>query len=157
MDPGELTSSLGIYLATFVIAVVGSVVPIISIEVFLIGLVMIVGPADAVPIVALAAIGQTLGKLPIYFGTRGLTGLLARQPATGNRAGQRRRIERVRRWFARFHPVKLLAASALVGIPPFSLAATAAGVLAIPPRTFCAVVAIGRALRFAAIFAVARL
>ncbi|MBA2542976.1 MAG: hypothetical protein H0V17_25270 [Deltaproteobacteria bacterium] len=151
MDPGELISSLGMYAATFVIAVVGAILPIISIEVFLIGLVMLVGPADAIPIVALAAIGQTLGKLPIYFGTRGLTQLSTRSPA------QARRIARVRTWFARFRPTKLLAVSALVGLPPFSLAATAAGVLAIPPRTFCVVVGGCRALRFAAIFAVAHL
>lgn len=150
MDPGEL-GSLGPYAATFVIAVVGAILPIVSIEVFLIGLVMLVGPADAIPIVALAAIGQTLGKLPIYFGARGLTKLSARSPT------QARRIERVRAWFARFHPTRLLAVSALVGLPPFSLAATAAGVLAIPPRTFCVVVGVCRALRFAAIFAVARM
>jgi membrane protein YqaA with SNARE-associated domain len=149
MDSGELVSSLGVYGATFVIALIGSIVPIISIEVFLIGLVLVVGPVDAVPVIVLAATGQLLGKLPIYGAARGLTGLSARSPA------QARRIERIRAWFSRFHPKVMLAASALVGLPPFSLAATAAGVLAIPLRTFCVVVVVCRGLRFAAILLLA--
>ncbi len=150
MDPGELIGSLGLYAATLVIAVVGAVLPIISIEVFLFGVAVMVGPADAVPLVVLAAIGQVLGKLPIYGAARGLTGLTAKSPK------QARRIERIRAWFARYRPTTVLAASALLGIPPFSLAATAAGILGISTRRFCGVVAVARALRFAAIFALAR-
>lgn len=143
MDPGELVGSLGVYAATFVIAVIGSLVPIVSIEVFLIGLVLVVGPVDAAAVVVLAALGQLLGKLPIYFGARGLAQL------------QARRVERLRAWFSKLHPTVMLAASALVGLPPFSLAATAAGVLAIPVRVFCVVVVVCRGLRFAAILVVA--
>ncbi len=146
----ELVGSLGLPVATFAIALVGAVFPIVSIEVFLIGVAVIAGPGDAVLLVPLAAVGQLLGKLPIYGAARGLTGLTARSPK------QARRVERMRGWFARWHPTKLLAASALVGIPPFSLAATAAGVLGIQLRTFCIVVGVSRGLRFAAIFALAR-
>jgi membrane protein YqaA with SNARE-associated domain len=150
VSPEDLVASLGLPIATFVIALVGAVIPIISIEVFLIGVAVIAGPGDAALLVPLAAIGQLLGKLPIYGAARGLTGLTARSPK------QARRIERVRTWFASYHPTKLLAASALLGIPPFSLAATAAGILGIQLRTFCIVVGVSRALRFAAIFALAR-
>jgi len=145
-----LVGAVGLPVATFVIALVGAVFPIVSIEVFLVGVAVVVGPADAALLVPLAAIGQLLGKLPIYGAARGLTRLGARSPK------QARRIERVRAWFARFHPPTILAASAVLGIPPFSLAATAAGALGIPVRTFCMVVGIGRAARFAAIFALAR-
>lgn len=143
MDPGGLIGSIGVYAATFVIAVVGSLLPIVSIEVFLIGLVHVVGPVDALPVVVLAALGQLLGKLPVYYGARGLASL------------QARRVARLRTWFSRLHPAAMLAASALLGLPPFSLAATAAGVLAIPVRVFCAVIAVCRGLRFAIILAVA--
>lgn len=145
MDPGELIASLGLPLATFAIALVGAVLPIISIEVFLIAIALTVGPGQAALLVPLAAAGQVLGKLPIYGASRGLSSL---SPT---------KVERIRRWFARFHPTKVIAASALLGIPPFSLAATAAGVLGVPVRTFCIVIGAGRALRFAAIFALARL
>ncbi len=141
MNPDELIAAIGLYAATFVIAVVGAVVPIISIEVFLIAIAITVGPADAVPLVALAAVGQTLGKLPIYFGAR----------AVADRA----KLDRLRAWAARWHPGVLLATSSVLGLPPFSLLATMAGVLSVRPRTFCVVVALGRAVRFAAIFVVA--
>jgi membrane protein YqaA with SNARE-associated domain len=143
VDPGELIATLGLPLATFAIALVGAVFPIISIEVFLIGVAVIAGPGEAVLLVPLAALGQLLGKLPIYGAARGL-------------ARSSPRIERLRTWFARYHPTTVLAASALFGLPPFSLAATAAGVLGIQLRTFCVVVGCGRALRFAAIFVIAR-
>jgi len=143
VDPGELIATLGLPLATFAIALVGAVVPIVSIEVFLIGVAVIAGPGEAVLLVPLAALGQLLGKLPIYGAARRLTRSSAR-------------IERLRTWFARYHPTVVLAASALFGLPPFSLAATAAGVLGIHIRTFCVVVGCARALRFAAIFGIAR-
>ncbi len=146
MDPGALVGTIGIYAATFVIAVVGSLIPIISIEVFLIGVAVTIGPAEAVPLVAIASIGQVLGKLPIYYAARGVANSLAKRRA---------RLERVRLWAARWRPSVLLATSSVLGLPPFSLLATAAGVLAIPPRTFCVVVALGRAVRFAAIFGIA--
>jgi membrane protein YqaA with SNARE-associated domain len=144
VNPGELIASLGLPIATFVIALVGAVVPIISIEVFLIAVAATIGPADAVLLVPLAAIGQLLGKLPIYGAARGLTSL----------AKDRR--DRVRSWFSRWHPTKVLVASAVLGVPPFSLAATAAGVLGIRMRTFCLAVGFGRAVRFAGIFVIAR-
>ncbi|MGE0550533.1 MAG: VTT domain-containing protein [Kofleriaceae bacterium] len=132
------------------IAVVGSVIPIISIEVFLIGLAVLATGTSVAPIIILAAAGQVIGKLPIYSAARGLTVLSTRSPT------QSQRIARIRRWFSRFRPTLVLAASALLGLPPFSLAATAAGVLAIPARTFCIVVGICRAARFAVIVVIAR-
>jgi membrane protein YqaA with SNARE-associated domain len=138
VDPDKVIAAVGLYAATFVIAAVGSVLPVISIEVFLIGVALTVGAADAVPLVALAALGQTLGKLPIYFGTR----------AVADRA----KLDRVRAWAARWHPSVLLATSSVLGLPPFSLLATMAGVLSVRVRTFCIVVVLGRATRFAAIF-----
>jgi membrane protein YqaA with SNARE-associated domain len=48
----------------------------------------------------------------------------------------------------------VLAASALTGLPPFSIVATAAGLLAIRVRAFAAIVLAGRGLRFAIVIAV---
>lgn len=145
MDVDQLVAAAGIYVATFVIAVVGSILPLVSIEVFLVGLTLAIGPEEAVPVVLLAALGQVLGKLPVYLAARRAAELAAVQP----------RVARIRTWVAawRRSPAVVLAASAALGLPPFSLAATAAGLLAIELRTFCIVVAIGRAVRFAAIIA----
>ncbi len=153
MDPGSLVGSIGIYAATFAIATISSVLPIISIELFLIGVAMTAEPAHPSVLVALAATGQVLGKLPIYYASRGAARLCTR--GTAERSERRReRLRRIRERASRWHPGVLLATSSILGLPPFSLLATAAGVLAIPARTFSIVVALGRAARFAAILAV---
>jgi membrane protein YqaA with SNARE-associated domain len=144
MTAEQIVAGVGVYAGTFVVALVGSLVPLISIEVFLIALVLTRGDDGVIAIVLLAAAGQLAGKLPIYFGARGLVTL----PGS-----QRDRLERLRRWVAarRHGSTMMLAGSALLGVPPFSIAASAAGVLAIRVPVFCVVVGIGRALRFAAI------
>jgi membrane protein YqaA with SNARE-associated domain len=147
MDTASLIGCVGIYAATFVIAVVGAMIPIVSIEVFLGGLALAGKlPAGVPAIVAIAAVGQVLGKLPVYFATRRL-------------AGRSERVDKLRARVARWRdrPLLVLAASALVGLPPFAIAASAAGVLAIEPRRFVVVAGVGRALRFAAIVGLATL
>jgi membrane protein YqaA with SNARE-associated domain len=89
-----------------------------------------------------------IGKLPVYAAARGVAAIPGHQ---------RRWVERVRGWVARFgnRPNVVLVTSAVLGLPPFSIISTAAGALAIPPRTFCALVAFGRALRFTILVAIA--
>jgi len=143
-----MEAMFGIYAGTFAIAIASCFVPMISIEVFLVGITLARGPGDAVALVLLAAVGQIIGKLPIYYATRGLTSLEGRH---------RRWIERMRRWLARTRcsPEVALSASALLGIPPFALASTAAGAFAIPAARFSLIVGVGRALRFAVLIAIA--
>lgn len=146
-----MLDALGIYAGAFAIGVGSCFVPVISIEVFLVGLVVTRGPgglAAAAALVALATLGQVLGKLPVYFATRGLTNLEGRH---------RRWLERLRHWMARLRcrPDTVLAASALLGVPPFAIASTAAGALDIPPARFSLIVGVGRALRFTALVALA--
>ncbi|CAN5286222.1 hypothetical protein BH11MYX1_BH11MYX1_52960 [soil metagenome] len=57
-------------------------------------------------------------------------------------------------WFTGRHTYPVLIASTVLGLPPFSLMATAAGMLAVPARRFCLIVGFGRALRFALLIAV---
>jgi membrane protein YqaA with SNARE-associated domain len=145
----ELVAALGLYAGTFLVAAISSVVPLVAIEVFLVGTTLALAPATApLPaLVLLAAAGQVAGKLPIYYAARGV----ARAPGP-----HRARLERVRAWAARRRgKILVLASSAALGLPPFSLAATVAGALAIPARTFCAVIFAGRALRFALLVAAA--
>jgi membrane protein YqaA with SNARE-associated domain len=148
MTIDALIAAVGIYAGTFAVGVVSSVLPIVSIEVFLVALVLARGPVDAPLLIALATCGQVLGKLSIYFAARGLTALPGRH---------RTWIERMRTWLARtgHRPHVVLAASAVLGLPPFSIISTAAGALAISARSFCVVIATGRALRFAVLIALA--
>jgi len=146
----DVFAACGIYAGTFVVAAISSVIPFVAIDVVLVGIAL-AAPAAALPlVVALAAAGQVVGKLPIYAATRGVAAMRGRHRA---------RIERMRAWLTRWEraPRTVLMASAVLGLPPFSLVATAAGVLGIGPRTFASIVFVGRGLRFAAIVGIVAL
>lgn len=148
MTADEIVRAVGIYAGTFAVGAISSVIPLVSIEIFLVAITLAHGTANAVPLIALATLGQVIGKLPIYAAARGISAIPGRQ---------RRWVERVRLWVARFgnRPNLVLLTSAVLGLPPFSIISTAAGALAIPPRTFCTVIAAGRAARFSILVAVA--
>jgi len=145
-EPAAIVAALGMFAGTFAVGALSAVLPFASIEVFLVGLVLVRGvdPASGALIVVCAAAGQLAGKLPIYGAARGVAAL------------QHERLARLRARLGRFAnaPHLVLAASAVFGLPPFSIMATAAGALAIRIRAFCAIVLAGRALRFALVIAV---
>jgi membrane protein YqaA with SNARE-associated domain len=147
MTPEALVASLGWFAGSFAVGALSAVIPLASIEVFLVGLVLVRGvdPVSGALIVACAAAGQLAGKLPIYSAARGVGAL------------QKERVSRLRARLGRFAnaPHLVLATSAVLGLPPFSIMATAAGVLAIRVRAFCAIVLAGRAVRFAILIAIA--
>jgi membrane protein YqaA with SNARE-associated domain len=150
LTPHTLLASLGIYGGTFAVAAISSVLPFVAIDLFLVGIAL-VAPAAGLPLVVLlAAAGQVAGKLPIYYACRGVAALPGRHRA---------RLDRVKAWIARWEsaPRSILLTSAVLGLPPFSIVATAAGVLGIGPRTFSALVFLGRGLRFAALVAIVQL
>ena len=146
MMPDALVTSLGWFAGSFAVGALSAVIPLASIEIFLVGLVLVRGvdPVSGALIVACAATGQLVGKLPIYSAARGVAAL------------QKERVNRLRTRLGRFAnaPHLVLATSAVLGLPPFSIMATAAGLLAVRTRTFCAIVVAGRALRFALVIAV---
>ena len=150
MTIDAVSAALGIYGGALALGALSSVIPIVSIEVFLVAVTLAhpPSPLGALALVTLATLGQVLGKLPIYASTRAVASLPGRH---------QRFIERTRSWVARLgnRPLALIGTSALLGLPPFSLVSTAAGALAIPARSFCAVIAAGRAIRFAALIALA--
>lgn len=141
MTPHDVLGALGIYAGTFAVAAISSVLPFVAIDVFVVG-VALYAPGAVLPLVVLlAAAGQLAGKLPIFAASR----------AAGTR------WERLRGWLARWQraPRLVLFASAVLGLPPFSLISTAAGLLGIRTRTFAVLVFLGRALRFAVLVAIA--
>lgn len=147
MTADGLLASLGLYAGTFAVAAISAVIPLVAIDIFL-AVVAVMAPAAALPlVVVLAAAGQLAGKLPIYWTFRGLAALPGRHEA---------RLARVRAWLARWNraPRAVLFASAVLGLPPFSIISTAAGVLGVDARTFAALVFLGRACRFAAVVAI---
>ena len=152
MTAAGVVAALGSHGGVFAVAAISSLVPFASIELFLVALTFATGasPASAISLALLAAGGQLVGKLPIYAASRGIAGV---------EGPHRKRIERLQQRLARRRntPHLALATSALVGLPPFSIMATAAGVLAIRLHWFSAIVFAGRATRFALLIAAAAL
>ena len=152
MTAAGIVTTLGSYGGAFAVGALSSLLPLVSIEVFLIALTLATGatPATAISVAALAAAGQLLGKLPIYWASRGVA-------RVGGRRGKR--LDRWRQRLARLQNIRhvALAASALLGLPPFSVMATAAGAFAIRLPWFCTIVFAGRATRFALLIAIATL
>jgi len=152
MTAAGVVTALGSYGGAFAVGALSSLLPLVSIEVFLVALTIATGatPATAVSLAVLAAGGQLLGKLPIYAASRGVARVGGRH---------RERLDRFRQRLARLRNIRhvALAASALVGLPPFSVMATAAGTFAIRLPWFCAIVFAGRATRFAILIALATL
>lgn len=148
MTPSGVLTALGIYGGALAVGAISSVLPFVSIEVFLVTLTLANGAnlPTATAIVLLAAGGQLAGKLPLYAASRGIA-RVERPHHT--------RIERLRQRLLRLRstPHLALATSALVGLPPFSVMATAAGAFAIRLPWFCTIVFAGRTARFALVIA----
>ena len=148
MTPASIIATLGTYGGALAVGAASSIVPLVSIEVFLVALTVAHGASlpAAIAIALLAAAGQLAGKLPLYAASRGIASV---------EGPHRKRIERLRQRLVRLRntPHLALAASAVLGLPPFSVMATAAGAFAIRLPWFCAIVFAGRAARFALLIA----
>ena len=156
-DPRDLVAAIGVYAGSFAVGALSSIVPIVIIDVFVVWIALRVGASPALlAIIVLTACGQLAGKLPMFYAARGVTTLASRR---ADRASDRTRarVDKLRTWLAKWnrHPHWILGASAVFGLPPFSILATAAGALAIRTRAFCAIVITGRSLRFATVAAIA--
>jgi membrane protein YqaA with SNARE-associated domain len=148
----EIDATVGIYLASFAIAVVSGVFPLVNSEAYLIGIVL-AARADLPQAIALAAMvagGQMVANSVLFHAARGVTNVGGRR-----REKLEARIMRARVAVARWGNKRfaLLCTSATLGLPPFLLTSVAAGALEIPFRTFFAVGLGGRMIRFTAVAA----
>lgn len=107
-------------------------------------------PERALGLLALFTVAHVAGKLPWYLLGASADRVTAKHPRA------KVQVERARVLMAK-HPVygiSVLAAAAFASVPPFHLAAIAAGIARIPFVRFLAVCLLGRALRFGLIAAV---
>jgi len=147
----SLIAMLGLYGGTFAVAVIAGLVPLVSVEVFLIGLVRLaVDRAAELPAIVIAAtLGQMVAKIGLYFAGRGLIEL--------PRGRYKAKLEAVRarldRW--RTRPYVVYAISSVLGLPPFYLTVIAAGALRIRFAAFLAIGLAGRLVRFAVVVGLA--
>lgn len=148
-----LLPTLGLYGATLVIAFVAGMFPLLSIELFLFGVVVSgVEAGTLVALIGIAALGHQIAKTVTYYAGAGALEL--------PRGKTRGRIEAAKRWIERWNrwPRLVMFAAAAVGLPPlYPLGFIASPLLKMPIATFTVLSLSGRIVRYAAVVAVARL
>ncbi|WP_190815269.1 VTT domain-containing protein [Saccharopolyspora pogona] len=144
---------IGWLLATAGTAALGSVFPLVNIELYLLGVVSTVDGVSWWAFGLAAAVGQVAGKALFYLAGKG-----------GFTLGERlrKRVEAKRRgrwsaWFEKFHQrtqerpwwgLGVLCLSAVPGIPPYSLMCFLSGAAGIPLIGFLVASLVGRSLHF---------
>ncbi|MEV0703412.1 VTT domain-containing protein [Saccharopolyspora sp. NPDC050389] len=144
---------IGWLLATAGTAALGSVFPLVNIELYLLGVVSTVDGVSWWAFGLAAAVGQVAGKTLFYLAGKGSFAL-------GERL--RKRVETKRRgrwagWIEKFHRrteerpwwgLGVLCLSAVPGIPPYSLMCFLSGAAGIPLVGFLLASLVGRSLHF---------
>lgn len=142
--------SIAIVAATFVVSLVSGFVPLVNVELYLLGLAAAQPDGAWAPVVLAAALGQVAAKCVLYalgFGARRSSNERARAVAA---AAARLRA-------AGPASLAVVFSSALVGLPPFYVTSLAAGVMRLGLPAFVAFGLAGRLLRFAAVLLATRL
>lgn len=144
-----------IFLASFGIALVSGVFPLVNGELYLIGATYAVADLPTALVIAvIVAVGQTITHSTLFLLARDIVGISAR-----HRKRFEERIAKARaaieRWKGRV--LVLLASAATIGLPPMLAVSVTAGSLGIRFRTFVTFGLIGRILRFVTIAIIASL
>ena len=141
---------MGEALALLGVAFASALIPLINIEVYLVGLAAVSSPEHVWALSALAGVGQMMGKLIWYYlGANALRWGWIRKKAESPKAKAKLEL-----WRSRTHdrPViggLLIFVSAWSGFPPFAVVAVLAGQLRMNVVVFLVVGTVGRTLRFA--------
>lgn len=149
----SLLASLGLYGATLVVAFIAGMLPLFSIEVFLVGVTALgVEARTAAILIGIAVVGHQIAKTVTYYVGAGVFEL--------PRGKMRERIAaakaQIDRWNKR--PRLIMFVSATIGFPPLVLLGYIAGpLMKMGITTFTAISFTGRVLRYTTLVAVARL
>lgn len=147
---------IGWLLATMGTALLGSVVPVVNIELYLIGVLSVVHGLSWWALALAATFGQLAGKTLFFYAGRGSVSL-------GERLGRMTRLPkggRTARWLERFHRETkqrpwwaraVLFVGAVTGIPPFTVMAFVCGTAGMRLLSFLGVSFVGRTAHFLAV------
>lgn len=144
-------SLVAVWLTTLGVALLSALVPVVNIEIYLLGASSLAPPAFVVPLIVAGTLGQMLGKAGMYFAGMGALRL----------PGERWKLALVKaNGYMERHPRAggaLVFASASVGLPPFYIMSVAAGSARMNLMLFLALGTAGRLIRFGVIVAVPQL
>ncbi|MGW1677899.1 hypothetical protein [Saccharopolyspora sp. NPDC002376] len=152
-----MLATIGLLATTFGVSVASALIPVISVEVFAIGVVLNGTDVPWWLLATVIAIGQIGGKLLHFYAARGaikLPGFLRSKDGSEKQPG------RWRQWLEKFRtncqqrPVwtaVVLLVSAAVSVPPYAAAVVIAGWAKVPLSTFLITGFVGRFVRFGAL------
>lgn len=143
MNFEHMLTHYGLYLSTYIIAVISGFVPVVNIEVYLVWVAVLTPRSQGIPITILATLGQMTAKTLMYLGGAGILKITLRKPEEKMAAIQ----QKFERWKNRISLFLFL--SAFLGVPPFYLVSIASGALKIKLPRFLMAGLTGRFLRFA--------
>lgn len=144
-------SVLAVWLATLGVALASAVIPVINIEIYLLGAAALAPASMAVPLVLAASIGQMVGKVVVYFAATGVLRLPGRRLRAALEGMNTTLRDRPRMGNA------LVFASASAGLPPFFVVSVAAGAARMSLPGFIVFGFLGRLVRFGVIVALPHL
>lgn len=135
-------SLLAVWLTTLGVAVASAIIPVINIELYLIGAAALAPKGMAVPLVLAATVGQMVGKVVMYFAATGAVKLPGKRLQVALEGMNTALRNRPRSSGA------LIFASAAAGVPPFFVMAVAAGAARMNLVSFVVFGTLGRLVRF---------
>jgi membrane protein YqaA with SNARE-associated domain len=142
---------VGQSLALLGVSFASALIPLINLEVYLVGLGAVAGNNRVWLLATVAGIGQMLGKLVWYYlGANSLRWGWVRRKVEKPKAQAKLELWRRRTHERPLIGAALLFASASTGFPPFAIVAVLAGQLRMNVVLFLVVGTVGRTLRFAA-------
>jgi membrane protein YqaA with SNARE-associated domain len=128
-----------------------ALIPLINLEVYLVGLGALAGTERVWLLATVAGVGQMLGKLVWYYlGANSLRWGWVRRKVEKPKAQAKLELWRTRTHERPLIGALLLLVSAATGFPPFAIVAVLAGQLRMNVALFLVVGTVGRTLRFAA-------
>lgn len=137
-------SLLAVWLSTFGFSFLSAIIPVLTVEVYLLGASALAPPSFILPLVIAAAGGQMAGKVLLYYTGTGALKIPGKRLQAALVKANTKMAENPRMGGA------LLFASASLGVPPFYVMTLAAGAARMNLPAFIVLGFVGRAIRFAA-------
>jgi len=144
-------SLLAVWLTTFGVAVLSAVIPVVNIEIYLLGASALAPRHMVIPLIVAGTLGQVIGKIALYYAGSGALKIPGKRLQGALQRMNTQMQERPRMGSA------LVFVSATLGLPPYYVVTLAAGAARMNLPVFLAVSLVGRLIRFTIVVAVPQL